>query len=171
MYSNLENKMKQLLTILAITGLLSCGKKKGNENDVPTVYGVQKEDKGMTAASKKANETITRFKEALQSKKPEAGYFALKTRFETDNGGEHIWVSKIELKDDKYFGVIDNLPTLVKNVKVGDTIQIANDNISDWMYIEDKKLRGGYTIRLLRNRMTEPERKKFDEQNGLIIED
>jgi uncharacterized protein YegJ (DUF2314 family) len=51
-------------------------------------------------------------------------------------------------------------------VKVGDTVQISNDNISDWMYVDGIKLRGGYTIRLLRKRMTETERKQFDAENG-----
>jgi len=63
------------------------------------------------------------------------------------------------------------LPESTTNVKLGDTIQIENDNISDWMYADNQKLEGGFTIRLLRKRMTEPERKQFDNKIGLIIED
>lgn len=105
------------------------------------------------------------------SSNPDFKYFALKTRFKTANGGEHIWVSNISLKDNKYYGVVDNLPESTTDVKIGDTIQIVNENISDWMYIDNQKLRGGFTIRLLRKRMTETERKQFDAVNGLIIED
>lgn len=36
--------------------------------------------------------------------------------------------------------------------------------ISDWMYIEDGYLVGGYTTRVIRDRMTEEERKKHDAQ-------
>ena len=39
------------------------------------------------------------------------------------------------------------------------------------MYIDNQKLRGGYTLRVLRNRMTETERKQFDADSGLIIEE
>ena len=115
--------------------------------------------------------TLDKFNEALKSGKPDFEYFALKTRFNTPNGGEHIWVSNIILKEGKYFGVIDNLPESTTDVKLGDTIQIKNDNITDWMYIDNQKLRGGYTLRVLRNRMTETERKQFDSDSGLIIEE
>jgi uncharacterized protein YegJ (DUF2314 family) len=63
------------------------------------------------------------------------------------------------------------LPESTTDVKIGDKIQILNDNISDWMYVDNQKLRGGFTIRVLRKRMTESERKQFDAENGLIIED
>lgn len=43
-------------------------------------------------------------------------------------------------------------------------------HISDWMIIEDNKLIGGYTIKNLRNKMTEEERKAFDGSFGVIIE-
>ena len=74
------------------------------------------------------------------------------------------------MKDDKFYGVVANLPESTTEVSLGDTIQIANENISDWMYVENQKLHGGYTIRLLRSRMTESERKQFDEESGWIIE-
>ena len=36
------------------------------------------------------------------------------------------------------------------------------DDITDWMYIEDGRLIGGYTTRLLRERMSPEERKQLD---------
>ena len=108
--------------------------------------------------------------EALKSGNPNFEYFALKTRFNTSSGGEHIWVSNITFKENKYFGVVDNLPESTTDVKLGDTIRINDNNISDWLYIDNQKLRGGYTVKVLRNRMTEQERKQFDEENRLIIE-
>ena len=41
-------------------------------------------------------------------------------------------------------------------------MEINRNEISDWMYIKNSVLHGGYTIRLLRDRMTEEERKEFD---------
>ncbi len=38
------------------------------------------------------------------------------------------------------------------------------------MYIENGKLFGGYTIKVLRNRMTEEERKQFDAESGMQID-
>lgn len=77
---------------------------------------------------------------------------------------QFVWLSSISLRNNKYFGVVDNLPESTTEVKMGDTIQIKTDDISDWMYIDGNRLRGGYTIRVLRNRMTDTERKQFDKE-------
>lgn len=76
---------------------------------------------------------------------------------------EHIWLANIEYKDGQYTGVVDNVPLSIKNVKMGDTLNISNADITDWFYIEDGKLYGGYTIRVLRDKMSEKERRQFDE--------
>jgi len=56
-------------------------------------------------------------------------------------------------------------------VKIGDTIEIRPNEISDWMYIDNGTLRGGSTIRVLRNRMSVEERTAFDAEYGVVIED
>jgi uncharacterized protein YegJ (DUF2314 family) len=165
---------RQIVIIFILLVLVSCGNNqtaKTERDGEPDIITVTDADTEMNDAIKNANSTLSLFSQALKNPSPDAGYFALKKRFNTADGGEHIWVSSISIKDNEYFGVVDNLPEATADVKVGDTIQIENENISDWMYIENQKLRGGYTIRLLRNRMTEEERKQFDAENGLIIED
>ena len=165
---------RQISTLLILIGLAGCSNNQTTKTEregEPTIYSVTDNDTEMNDAIETANKTLDKFNVALTSSNPDFKYFALKTRFTNSNGGEHIWVSNITLKDNKYYGVVDNLPESTTDVKIGDTIQIVNDNISDWMYIDNQKLRGGFTIRLLRKRMTEPERKQFDAENGLIIED
>lgn len=162
------------LALIFLIGIVSCNNRqttKIERESQPDIYGVLGTDAEINKSIKTANKTLDKFNEALKSGNPDFEYFALKTRFNTPNGGEHIWVSNIILKDSKYFGVIDNLPESTTDVKLGDTIQIKNDNISDWMYIDNQKLRGGYTLRVLRNRMSETERKQFDADSGLIIEE
>jgi len=162
------------LPILFLFAFCGCNNnettKKEREGE-PTIYSVGGDDTEMNEAIKTANQTLDKFNAALKSHNPNFGYFALKTRFKTPTGGEHIWVSNITVENNRYFGIVDNLPEATTDVKIGDTVQIENKNISDWMYIEQQKLRGGFTLRLLRKRMSEAERKQFDEENGLIIED
>ena len=94
----------------------------------------------------------------------------MKKKFEENGNIEHIWIGNIQkIESGKYIGVIDNLPEKIKSVKLGDTVQIEKKEISDWMYIKKSELHGGYTIRLLRERMTEEERKKFDAESGMKI--
>lgn len=157
----------QILTIILILGLASCNSKhttKIERKGEPTVYGVQDSDVEMNEAIEKANQTLDNFECALKSNNKDFKYFALKVRFITPQGGEHIWLSSISLKNKKYIGVVDNLPESTTEVKIGDTIQIKTDDISDWIYVDGNKLRGGYTLRVLRNRMTDTERKQFDKK-------
>ena len=167
--------MKQhLLTLILLIAIVSCNDNqttKIEREGEPEVYVLTDADAEMNEAIKTANQTLHKFNEALKSGNPNFESFALKTRFDAPNGGEHIWVSNITLRDSKYFGVVDNLPESTTDIKLGDTIQIRSDNISDWLYIDNQKIRGGYTIRVLRKRMTEIERKQFDAESGLIIED
>lgn len=137
----------------------------------PPIYSVQNDDAEMNHAIMSAIQTLDSFKVALLSKNKDYKYFALKSRFITPNGSEHIWLKNIILKDKKYVGIVANLPESISDVKLGDTISILKNNITDWMYLDNKKLRGGFTIRLLRKRMTEPDKKQFDAHSGFSIEE
>jgi uncharacterized protein YegJ (DUF2314 family) len=74
------------------------------------------------------------------------------------------------LKDEKLLGLVDNLPANVTSVKLGDQVEIEQDKISDWFYLDNGKLVGGNTIRVIRSRMKASERKKFDKQFGITID-
>jgi uncharacterized protein YegJ (DUF2314 family) len=165
---------RHISLLLILLALVSCNNnntvKTAREGE-PPIYSVMDNDEEMNQAIKTANQTLGKFEEALKSSNPDIDYFALKTRFKTQNGAEHIWITDITIENDKYFGIVGNLPEATTEVQLGDTIQIENENISDWMYVENQKLRGGFTIRLLRKRMTKREREQFDFENGLIIEE
>ena len=87
--------------------------------------------------------------------------------FPTSDGAEHIWLVNIESVGGKLFGQVDNLPENVSSIKLGDKIEIEKYKISDWFYIENNKLIGGLTIRILRDRMSADEKKQFDEEFGV----
>ena len=162
--------MAMLLAVASCDGKTE-NKAKMEPAAAPTVHMVSDEDADMNSAMKTARETLDKFNAALKSKNPKLDNFAIKVRFDAPSGGEHIWVGEVSLKKGKYSGVVGNVPERTTDVKLGDTIEIVNDNISDWMYLEGGKLHGGYTIRVLRKRMPDAERKQFDQDSGLIIED
>jgi uncharacterized protein YegJ (DUF2314 family) len=169
--------MKRINFVIILILLLTSCKNSSNSahtisdgKDSETIYTVTGEDKEMNEAIETANKTIDNFKKALISNDPNYKYFALKRRFNTAKGGEHIWISNIKIVNDNYYGVVDNLPESTDEVKLGDTIKIEPDKISDWMFLDEDKLIGGYTIRVLRNRMTEKERKQFDKESNFTID-
>ncbi len=164
--------------ILATTLILifaSCNNReptKIERPNEPTVYLVEGDEVEMAQAIEKANQTLENFKVALLSNNSNFKNFALKIRFEKDQGGgEHVWLDNVTFKNNNYFGVVGNVPASTTEVKLGDTIQIKTENISDWMYLDKNKLRGGYTIRALRKRMTDAERKQFDLECDMTIND
>lgn len=162
--------MKLKIIVLFIAYITICCKNSNKierENE-PTIYNVERSDREMNEAITKANQTLSDFNLILLNPKIEVK--ALKVKFETPKGNEHIWLSNIQYENGKYSGVLDNLPEYITEYKIGDKIEIENSKISDWMYVENGKLFGGYTIKLLRSRMTESEKKEFDAENGLKIE-
>jgi|688.fasta_scaffold228150_2 uncharacterized protein YegJ (DUF2314 family) len=167
--------MKKILSIIIILIItLSCNniqKGKVERENEPDIIGVKSDDSEMNLATEKAKLNIEYFDLALKSNNPKFNNISVKQPYKTESGSEHIWISDIILKEDKYLGIIGNTPEYTSEVKLGDTVLVEKSRISDWMYIEENKLRGGYTIRALRSKMSESEKKQFDNDNGLIIED
>ncbi|SFD65136.1 YegJ family protein [Flavobacterium phragmitis] len=159
----------KIVILISLICLISCKESNKIERDnEPPIYGVESQDEEMNAAILKANETLEHFNEGL--KNPRAESQALKVQFSNSSGIEHMWVGDVVFKNGKYSGILNNDPEYVKEYRSGDQIEVDPSKISDWMYIENGKLYGGYTIKVLRNRMSEEERKQFDEESGMQID-
>lgn len=161
-------KTKILITfiLLSFTG---CKNSDTAEIENQPTISVESDDKEMAEAIEKANQTLTDFNAVLSNPKIEVK--SLKVKFETSNGGgEHIWLTDVQYKNGKYSGILDNEPEYITEYKIGDKIEVDNSKISDWMYIKNGKLFGGYTMKLLRSRMTETEREQFDAESGMQID-
>ena len=103
------------------------------------------------------------------SKNPDFSNFAIKQRFDTPEGGEHIWIGDIVFDNGKYRGTVQNEPVNPLDVKIGDEIVVNVDNLSDWMYYDKNIVKGAYTVKVLRETMSDEEKKEMDSQ-GLIYE-
>lgn len=156
----------KFLILIAILCLASCKDSNKIEREgEPTIYGVKSEDEEMNAAILQANETLDDFKKGLLD--PTADSHALKVKFSNEKGIEHMWIGDIVYKDGQYSGILNNEPEYITEYKSGDKIEVDASKISDWMYLVNGKLHGGYTIRVLRDRMTEEERKQLDEESEM----
>lgn len=178
MFANSVKNTKRnglLLVAVVITFCLSgCNDRNTNRTkhgEEPAIYHVQGDDQTMNGAIAKARSTFQRFIDSLKSGNQSLEDFAIKMKFKTAEGNEHMWLSKISFVDSNIFGVVNNVPEHTKEVNIGDTVEVMADKISDWMFIEDGKLRGGYTIRVLYNDMSEEERKELEQYSGFIVEE
>ncbi|MFH7014729.1 DUF2314 domain-containing protein [Flavobacterium sp. FlaQc-47] len=161
-------KSKILITLIIFCFISCKNSDKVERENQPDIYDVKSTDNEMNAAIEKANQTLTDFNAALLN--PEIEVKSLKVKFQNETDAEHIWLSDVEFKDGKYSGVLDNEPEYITEYKIGDKVNVDSKNISDWMYIDNGKLYGGYTIKVLRNRMSEDEKKQFDAESGMQID-
>ncbi len=55
-------------------------------------------------------------------------------------------------------------------VKVGDRVKVKMQDVSDWMIIENRKIYGGFTTRVLISKMSRLQQKKFANFTGAFVE-
>ncbi|RZJ51931.1 MAG: DUF2314 domain-containing protein [Flavobacterium sp.] len=159
----------KLIVLIGVLFLVSCKESnKIEREDEPTIYSLGSEDEEMNAAIVKANQTLSEFNVGLSN--PKADSHALKVQFPYSKGNEHMWVGDIEYKNGKYSGILNNDPEFVTEYKAGDKIDVDASKISDWMYLVDGKLFGGYTMKVLRDRMSAEEQKQLDDESGIQFE-
>jgi uncharacterized protein YegJ (DUF2314 family) len=134
--------------MLALAGAMPAGAQE------PPVISVPKGDPEMAAAIARGRATLDRFWQALERPAPDETGFALKVGFPSDNGGrEHIWTDRIERRNGKIFGTINNVPQALSGIRLGQRIEIPEHLVSDWMFVRSDKIVGAHTVRVLLDRM------------------
>jgi uncharacterized protein YegJ (DUF2314 family) len=118
--------------------LLGCSSKP--ETLVTEGYGQQE----MDAAIARARAEVDHFITALEENRGED--HAVKAPVIDAGQTEHFWITDVTYKDGVFTGMIGNDPGTVSNVKFGDQWSVKRDEISDWMYMQEEKIHGGYTI-------------------------
>lgn len=168
-----KNYYTSAILLLLTSFFFSCGNnsiKDKINNDV--AIQVESADEEMNLAIQKSISTFDEFDDAYNKNEPENESYAIKIAFPTpDNSFEHIWVSRLYKKDGDFYGVVNNTPNSTQQVNYGDTIKIDFDKMSDWMYLSNGVLKGGNTIRVIRNQLPESDKKEFDEALGFLIEE
>lgn len=167
---------KIIVAVLLISTLfVACNNDKGlkviEREEEPDIYQVGEDDKAMNEAIVTANKTLHLFNAALKSAADSLEAFSLKVRYDAPDGyGEHIWLNEVTLRNNIYTGIVNNVPNVITQVSLGDTVTVNNNNISDWMYLSNNKMRGGHTLRVIMKKMSPEERKNMQAQMGFIVE-
>jgi uncharacterized protein YegJ (DUF2314 family) len=78
-------------------------------------------------------------------------------------GPEHMWVTDLEYDGKLITGTLSDIPHHLRSVKRGQDVSFPIERLSDWIYVKNGKAVGGFTIHLLRSRMSESERKAHDD--------
>ncbi|HEX4608861.1 MAG TPA: DUF2314 domain-containing protein [Urbifossiella sp.] len=154
------------IVVVVASALAGCGKK----HPADKVTYVADDDPRMNAAVDKARSTVKTFIVALKSPKAGQTAFSIKLGFTDGGNTEHMWLTPVTYDGDEFAGTVNNAPEKVKSVRMGQKVTVAPDKISDWMYIEGRKLVGGETLRVLRSAMPPAERAGFDKSVPFTID-
>ena len=151
---------------LVLVTVGACG--KGSDANTapadPIVHFVRvaEGDEAIAKANADARASVDHFIAELNNPKP--GYdYSVKKAFTQGEEVEHMWIIDLSYEGTTFSGVVNNVPQLVTDVKMGDRVSVDRSEIGDWLITDpDGKLHGGYTARALLDTMSGEERKQFE---------
>jgi uncharacterized protein YegJ (DUF2314 family) len=142
----------------------------GNRPDSPAYVHVHDSDKAMHEAVQQAQHTLGKFMAALTKPKPGQTGFSVKKRCIEGNTCEHIWLADVHFDGRVLRGKVDNNPVDVKSLRVGQKVTVLPGEISDWMYVENGRLVGGYTVRAYYRNLPADQKQRFAQSVGFRVE-
>jgi len=147
--------------------LYSCGKQSVSGQAAETAQ-LGRADAELQKIAENARSTLPSFFRHLAMPGPDVHSFCIKHPFISDNGtvSEQLWLTGIHFKNGAYFGTLANAPRHLSKMKKGDTVSFSTDLITDWMYVREGKIIGGYSIKYLLEKI--PEEQRSEEQRGLL---
>jgi len=101
----------------------------------------------------------------------------VKIAFRTDSENEeapsfeHMWVGEIDFDGEMIKGTLLNSPNWISTIKEGDSVTKPLSEVGDWMFAINGKVYGGFTVNLMRSRMTKSELSSHDSACGLDFGD
>jgi uncharacterized protein YegJ (DUF2314 family) len=124
------------------------------------VYSFDNNSTSMEAAMAEANKTWPLFEQNIFAGQPGTDHFGIKMIFKNFGDEEHLWLRSLHKKNGKLHGVLIDAPYKITDIKAGDTFIIKINRISDWVYSENGKMIGGYTLRVIYNNLKSEEEKR-----------
>lgn len=162
--------------VVAVVAIALAACDSGRDDNVvrregePDIISISNSDPRMVEATAKARATAAEFAKALAAPHPNQSRFAVKVPVTDGKVTEYMWLADVALDGTKFTGRLANVPNAVTGVKVGETLACDTAQLSDWMYVDDGKLVGGFTLRVLRETVSPESRERLDRQMGFRVE-
>lgn len=113
------------------------------------IFVIKAGDPDMVAARNKARTTLPEFLKRAKSPSRAQKNFAVKVGIQDGDQREFFWIAPFRQEGDMIVGNINNTPRVVKNVQNKQQITFHVNDVSDWMYIENGKMKGNYSACVL----------------------
>ena len=119
----------------------------------------------MLAAEKKARDTLDQFRQLIK-KHPEINPM-IKLKIEDTNSTSRMWLFVDKVEADGFEAHLFEVPSDFEKYQAGDSFNVKDSDLLDWMLNNDGDVYGAYTIRVLRQSMSEKERNQMDDYMGI----
>lgn len=114
-----------------------------------------------------AKETLNVFRRMLAERNKGKIFPLVKTLLSEPGYRANMWLVVRSDNKSSFVGEIFELPSEFKEFRVGQTIEITDDEVQDWMINDDGTLYGGYSLRYSRSKMSVADREAFDRHVGV----
>jgi uncharacterized protein YegJ (DUF2314 family) len=95
-------------------------------------------------AKLQAQQNWQEFVQAFANRRP-GDVFFVKAPFSEGGPVEHMWVNVQSMSDQGMAGTLDSRPQLLRQVKAGDPLQIALNEMEDWTYVSGGQRHGYFS--------------------------
>lgn len=157
---SLAHTFLALLFALSVLPLLGCDSAattsssddpfaSAEDSHNPPVIDIPEGDKAMAAAIEKARATVDKFIAALKTPSETQDSFAVKLEVTDGETSEFMWLNAVAYRDGTFTGTLNNEPRDLTTVSLGDELSVPKTDIADWMYLDEGRIAGGYSIRVL----------------------
>ncbi len=135
------------------------------------VSQIDQNDPDMQMAIRRAKDSVQEFLHRLAAPPLSQTSAAVKVALEEQGITEYAWLAEPRIEGDHFVGRLDNDLVQIRRWRAGDTVRAPQAALSDWLAIDDGRLVGGFSIRLLRDRMPAEARAGFDRSAGFVIDE
>jgi uncharacterized protein YegJ (DUF2314 family) len=154
--------------------------------DVPLFADLNDNDPALVAAATEAKRTLRQFVDATSNMRFSRAAYLVKVPFldRSDTGDQamvftpdvasenptrpicHLWLRVTSVLGDLVFCSVCEAPDEL-HLNKGASFVVASEWIEDWMINNGGEVFGGFSLRVIRSRLREPERVRFDEHTGI----
>ena len=114
-----------------------------------------------------ARNTLSIFRDLLSKSAAKGISPLVKTLLSEPNYKAYMWLIVTANKTNSFEGEIFELPSEFKEFRVGQNIDVLDDEVQDWMINDSGTLYGGYSLRYSRSKMNETDKEAFDQYMGV----
>jgi uncharacterized protein YegJ (DUF2314 family) len=147
-------------------------------DDEPRFVAISKDNEQMNQAYAKARQTLPQFLSAIGSARFSEATDSVKIKVRDDESSEelgedrfsYLWLWGVKQGEDTALSAtVRELPKGGLNeLKIGSTVRFNREDVHDWMLVKGSQAWGGFTLRVIRDRMQAQERLQYDEYTGIL---